>query len=69
MHYKDKKVKEICSINFKDEGFILEKVINGAGDTMFTLVASNDKYYELYSCYESRLGDMLTDIILSKEQS
>lgn len=67
MNDKDKEFKNICSINFKETGYVLQKVRNKAGDDMYVIIDSNNPTSELYSCYELDLGNMLQNIILSEE--
>lgn len=63
MRNSDKEMQEICSINFKEKGFILQKVINKGGEEMFIIVDSNNKEDEVMSCYSLDLGDMLQYLI------
>ena len=63
MNTLDREWEEICSINFKDEGYILQKVMNKAGVETYTIVESNNPEDELYSCPLSDLGGMLEHLI------
>jgi hypothetical protein len=67
MNNKDKEFKNICSINFKETGYVLQKVRNKVGDDMYVIIDSNNPTSELYSCYELDLGNMLQNLILSEE--
>lgn len=68
MNSQDKEYKNICSINFKKTGFILQKVINKKDDEMYVIIDSNKPDDELYSCYPLDLGNMIQNLINCMEE-
>ena len=58
----DQKRQELGRITIGDEKFTLNKVVNSAGNTMYTIVEDKKDGIERYSCYAEDLGGMLAHL-------
>ena len=63
MHSSDTDVEVLCFISNSKTGYIIQKVVNKAGDTMYVACESNNPLDEVYSCYRDELGNMLEHLV------
>ena len=67
MNLTDRECKRICVIEANDgTRYLLQKVVNRVGDTMYALCPEDKPDFEIYSSYEDQLGSLFEHIVECK---